>query len=206
MNVYVESNFVLELALVQEQHASCEEIVRLAEAGRARLVIPAYSLAEPHETLVRRRRQRKQLKAHLDEELRQLSRTATYSQQLGGFENLTTVLIDSADEEAKRLEQLQGRLLKSVEIIPLDASILAAATRYQLKHDLSPQDALVYASVLSHLAGSAAPESCFLNKNSKDFDDPDIVAELKQHTCKLIPRFDDGCEYVRGAAVRRERD
>ena len=204
MNVYVESNFVLELALVQEQHASCEAIVGLAEAGRARLVIPAYSLAEPYETLVRRRRQRKQLKANLDEELRQLSRTATYSQQLGGFEDLTTVLIDSADEEAKRLEQLQTRLLKIVEVIALDAPILAAATRYQLKHDLSPQDALVYASVLSHLARSAAPESCFLNKNSKDFDDPDIVAELKEHNCKLIPRFDDGCEYVRAAAVRRQ--
>jgi predicted nucleic acid-binding protein len=203
LNIYVESNFVLELALVQEQHASCEEILRLSETGHAQLVIPAYSLAEPYETLVRRRRQRKQLKANLDEELSQLSRTATYSQQLSGFENLTTVLIDSADEEAKRLEWLQARLLKTVEVIPLDASILAAATRYQVRHDLSPQDALVYASVLSHLAASAAPESCFLNKNSKDFDDPDIVAELKQRNCKLIPRFDDGHKYVCAADVRR---
>lgn len=39
MNIYVESNFVLELALVQEQHASCEEIVGLSEARRATLVM-----------------------------------------------------------------------------------------------------------------------------------------------------------------------
>jgi hypothetical protein len=51
VNVYVESNFVLELALLQEQHASCEDILRLCEAGKAQLIIPAYSLAEPHETL-----------------------------------------------------------------------------------------------------------------------------------------------------------
>ena len=31
MNVYVESNFVLELALLQEQSGSCEEILSLAE-------------------------------------------------------------------------------------------------------------------------------------------------------------------------------
>ena len=63
MNVYVESNFVLELALLQEQHASCEDILRLCEAGRMQLVIPAYSLAEPYETLVRRHKQRQRIKA-----------------------------------------------------------------------------------------------------------------------------------------------
>lgn len=48
MNVYVESNFVLQLALLQEFHASCEAIVNLCEAGCARLVIPAFSLIEPY--------------------------------------------------------------------------------------------------------------------------------------------------------------
>ncbi len=202
MNVYVESNFVLELALVQEEHTSCEEILRLSERGNARLVIPAYSFAEPYETLVRRRGQRKRLKDNLDEELKQLSRTATYSQRLSGFEDLTKVLIDSADGQDKRLAQLRARLLKAVEVIPLDVSILAAATRYRARHDLSSQDSLVYASVLSHLPPSGARESCFLNKNSKDFDDPDIVAELKQYNCKLMPRFDDGHRYIRAVAAR----
>jgi hypothetical protein len=35
------------------------------------IVIPAYSLAEPYETLTRRHRQRKRMKAELDDELRQ---------------------------------------------------------------------------------------------------------------------------------------
>ncbi len=54
---------MLELALLQEQQASCEEILRLSEAGNIYLVIPAYSIAEPYETLVRRHRQRKRMKA-----------------------------------------------------------------------------------------------------------------------------------------------
>jgi hypothetical protein len=119
VNLYVESNFVLELALVQEQQASCEEIVRLGEARKVRLVLPAYSLVEPYETLVRRHRQRKKMKADLDAELGQLTRTATYSQRLARFQGLTALLIDSANEEAKRLEAVRARLLNGCEIISL---------------------------------------------------------------------------------------
>ncbi|HLE84309.1 MAG TPA: PIN domain-containing protein [Thermoanaerobaculia bacterium] len=197
MNVYVETNFVLELALIQEQQGSCEEILKLSEEGRIGLVIPAYAVVEPYETLIRRHRHRKQMKADLDVEIDQITRTATYSERLRGFQDLTALLVDSASEEAKRLEEVRRRLVKICEVIPLDAGCLDAAASYQVKHDLSPQDSLVYASVISHLSQSRAVESCFLNRNSKDFDDPDIVDELRSHGCRLIPRFDDGLAHVR---------
>lgn len=196
MNVYVESNFVLELALLQEQHASCEDILRLCEAGRLQIVIPAYSLAEPYETLVRRHKQRQRMKAELDDELRQLARTTAYTDRLSGFGQLTALLIDSADEEAKHLETVRSQLLKVAEVIPLDASILIASTQYQDAHGFSPQDALVYAAVLLHLNQHHAPQSCFLNRNSRDFDDPDVVEELNRHNCKLLPRFDAGYQFI----------
>jgi predicted nucleic acid-binding protein len=196
VNVYLESNFVLELALLQEQHASCEDILRLSEAGNAQLIIPAYSLVEPYETLIRRHRQRKQMKAELDIELQQLARTATYADRLDGFQNLTALLIDSADEEAKRLEETRSVLSRTAEIIPLDRAILEIATRYQVAHDLSPQDALVYAAVLSHLTQSGAPENCFLNKNSKGFDDSDLVEELNTYNCRLVPRFNIDYQFI----------
>ena len=138
---------MLELALLQEQHGSCGDLLRLCEEGRIQLVIPAYSLAESYETLTRRHRQRKRMKAELDDELRQLARTTTYAHRLSGFQHLTTLLIDSADEEAKRLEGVRSHLLQVAEVIPLEASLLAAATQYQRTHGLSPQDALVYASI-----------------------------------------------------------
>ena len=53
MNIYVETNFVLELVFEQEQHASCEQILALCESGRSRLLIPTYCLAEPNEKLTR---------------------------------------------------------------------------------------------------------------------------------------------------------
>ena len=187
MNIYVESNFVLELALPQEHHASCEDILRLCEAGNAWLVIPAYSLIEPYETLVRRHKQRQRMKDELNKELGQLARTVTYAERLSEFQNLTDLLIDSAYEEIKRLEATRARLLQMAHIIPLDGAVLGAATHYQVDHDLSPQDALVYASVLSHLQQSIEPENCFLNKDSKDFTDPALVEELNAYSCSSFP-------------------
>ena len=60
MRVYVESNFVLELVLEQEQHLACREIVRLAEAGIIELVVPAFGLLEPYMTLHRRHREQEE--------------------------------------------------------------------------------------------------------------------------------------------------
>jgi predicted nucleic acid-binding protein len=53
MNVYVESNFVLELTLSQEQHESCEKILELCLTGPHSLVLPAFCIPE---SLLRSRR------------------------------------------------------------------------------------------------------------------------------------------------------
>ncbi len=42
-------------------------------------------------------------------------------------------------------------------------------------------------------------QSCFLNKDSKDFDDQSIVDELRSHNCMLLPRFDSGYDFIRKA-------
>ena len=53
MRVYVESNFVLELVLEQEQHQACEEILTLAASRTIELALPAFALIEPYESMVR---------------------------------------------------------------------------------------------------------------------------------------------------------
>ncbi|HEX6290375.1 MAG TPA: PIN domain-containing protein [Herpetosiphonaceae bacterium] len=89
MNIYVETNFVLELVFQQEQAASCEQILQLCEAGNARLVLPAYSLAEPHEKLTRQASNRKELQQTLAAELRQLVRTAPYAARINSLQEIT---------------------------------------------------------------------------------------------------------------------
>ena len=196
MNVYVESNFVLELALAQEQHASCERILTLCEAGEIQIFVPAYSIVEPHETLLRRHIERRELKNSLDRELRQLLRTSGYAQRLGGLETSTSLLFDSVKEEIQRLEDVRARLLSCATVIALKASILSRASQHQVRHSLSAQDAIIYASVLSHLGSvEGGIQSCFLTRDD-DFNDPNIVEGLRARRCKLIARFDHGLSYL----------
>ena len=63
MRVYVETNFVLELVLGQEQAQACHEILALAESGLIDLVVPAFSILEPYQRLMRRKRDRDELQS-----------------------------------------------------------------------------------------------------------------------------------------------
>lgn len=202
MNVYVETNFVLELAFMQEQHQSCENILDLCADSAIGLVLPAYCLVEPYETLIRRHNERKKLTTDLDMELKQLTRTLSYAQHASASESVLNVLTTSANEESRRLEKTRARLIGIAEIIPLEKEILTSASDYRATHDLSPQDSIVCASVIDHLDRFQPEISCFLNRNSHDFDDPDIVAALEERNCKMLPQFDAGYSYIRNIVVK----
>ncbi len=196
MNVYVETNFVLELALLQEQHESCEAIIELCNTNAIRLILPAYSLIEPYETIVRYAKNRTRVSNDLSAELGQLSRSKPYREEVSALLRFTSVLARSQTEESRRLRDTIDRLIQISEIVSLNKTILNEAKAHQVQYSMSPQDAIVYASVLHHLGTSDLGKKCFLNRNSKDFDDPDIVAALKSNGCKILFNFDAGFEYI----------
>lgn len=197
MDVYVESNFVLELALLQEQHESCQELLDLAQVKQITLIVPAFSLAEPYETLIRNNKKRQKLSQDLKKVLSQLSRSLPYQEQIRTFEDTTAFLISSQEEQKRRLDALIEKILEVCKIIPLTAEILTEAIKYQSEYNLEPQDSIVYASVLDHIKKSDERQRCFLNRNSKDFDDPDIKESLNSYDCLMLFRFDNGISYVK---------
>lgn len=206
MNIYVETNFVLEVTFEQEQCSSCEQILQLCEAGKAKLIVPAYCLAEPHEKLSRQARSRRTLQQSLEAELRQLLRTASYTSRIKSIQDIASLMIQSNEEERHRFIECRDRFLKVGEIVALNASILSEAASYETTYDLTPQDALVYASVITHLRHKLPEQACFLNRNSKDFDSPDIVDELSQLNCRMIPRFDRGYSFIRSQLTSGESE
>lgn len=196
MNVYVESNFILELALEQEQQASCQAIVAFGKRRQIQLVLPAFTIAETYETVIRRAKQRERLTRELVLEVQQLSRSKSYKARSQTLQTVTSLLVRSIEEEQMRLNATLEAILRVAETIPLSHTILAEATRFQATFDLFPQDAIVYASVLEHLKTTSEQMHCFLNRNSKDFDDPEIVDALKARKCKLMFHFDHGRRYI----------
>lgn len=196
MKIYIETNFVLELTFEQEQCKSCESILEACEAKDVELIIPAYSLAEPHEKLIRQARDRRGLRQSLEIELRQLSRNSSYRQRIQSIQDISSLILQSNEEEKQRFSYYRERILEAGNIISLTSEILCQAALYEVDCNLSPQDALVYASVMSHLENDSQKVSCFLNRNFKDFDSPDITEVLKSLNCVMIPNFNNGYKFI----------
>lgn len=200
MIVSVESNFVLELAFLQEEHESCLELLSLAESRDIHLVLPAFSIGEPYGTWKRRSKQRLRLLEQLNKAIRELARSKPYQGSPDEFQEFTDLLLRSGEEEKQRLDGTLERILQTVEVIPIGLSIIRDAIKFRKSSDkssgLSPQDSIVYASTLDHLTTASEELRCFITKDS-DFVNPDIENELTAHHCKLLTKFEDGLGYVR---------
>jgi predicted nucleic acid-binding protein len=189
MIVYVESNFILELAYLQEEHENCERILKLAEAEKLQLIIPAFAIAEPFSAWVGRKRRRAELHENLTKELRELGRSEPYAASPEEFQEITKVLLVSGEDEKLRLDAAIERVLAVAVLIPIEGNTIRSAIEIQKTRKLEPQDSIVYASVLSDLPSRKDEPRCFVTKNSRDFVNPDIIQELAGYQCELITKF-----------------
>jgi predicted nucleic acid-binding protein len=199
MTVLVETNFILEIAFLQEQHTSCLAILDLAEKGEIDLVLPAFSVAEPYYTLEGRRKKRAEFKRTLDDEIKEMSRSVPYKDSSGEFQKLTGLLVKSAEEDKQRFEEGWDRILNIAQLIPINLEIIRAAIEYQktLGFENKPQDSMVYASVIYHLSNTSSEANCFITSNKNDFVNPDIKSELATYNCKILYSFKDALGYIK---------
>lgn len=205
MIVYVESNFVLELAYQQEQNESCEYLLKFVSDNHIPLVIPAYCLVEPLVAWNQRSARRKEIADRLSRELRELGRSKPYSELVLESSTITSRLVQSTEEEKARLDAVIESIASVAHVIPMDFNIIDSAKDYREHLSLSPQDSVVYASVLNHLRNSSDEDKCFLNKNSKDFMIPEIQDELASHNCRIIPSFGDGLDYLKATIASADQ-
>ncbi len=190
MNVYSETNFFLEIVFSQEQSKYCEKIISLCQKKKIKLIIPAYSFAEALYKLEAQRKKRENFQRELNSQISQLAQTIQYNSQIKNFRALDTFLTQNIDEEKNRFEKCRKSLTKIAEIIAFDAETIKRAKLTATKYDLTLQDAIVFSSILNHLQQSKASQSCFLNRNSKDFSQPSIAKRLKTLNCKFFADFE----------------
>lgn len=196
MTVYVESNFILELAFEREENESCSNLLSLAQSQTIDLALPAFSIGEPYEAWVRRYKQRKELYNRLRLELQELARSKPYQEISENFQEITGLLVKSGEDEKQRLDDVLKKILDVASIIPIESNIIKASISYQTVLSLSPQDAIVYASIIAHLSQTQKSQNCFITRNSKDFKNPNIISELTGYDCKLLTTFRDGLGYI----------
>jgi predicted nucleic acid-binding protein len=184
VNVYVESNFFLELVLQQEQVSACEEMLAIAVGGAVQLCVPAYAFLEPLETLARRRAEWRELSRDVDLRLQQFARTGSLQAEADALRGL---ILKASQLSSAREEAIRQQLLSVARVLPVDHAVLAKADELRLRFNLTMPDAVMLAAVLLDPA-LGRTMSIFVNRNRKDFDDPDIRSELG--ACDVIWSFD----------------
>jgi len=197
--VTVESNFVLEMALRQDEVADCEHLIMLARQGTIKLAIPACSLFEPDETLVRRRKQREAISQKLRDELRELARTEAFAHLGDPSMTVTRALAESSEIQAKALDDAVVNLSRVATVIPLTGEVMRNAVNVPLVFSLSPQDSVVFASTDLYLKEQGSDEKVFATKNSRDFLSDDVEDWFRRYNCKVLATFAATRQYVERA-------
>jgi predicted nucleic acid-binding protein len=195
VRVYVESNFVLEIVLEQEQHQACEAILTLAESRTIELTLPAFALVEPYESVVRDERDGKLLAQRLRASATQLQRTASIAADVPRLHDTGDLLIRAAQEAWTRFGDLRARLLDVAHLLALDAATIRETSQWIAEFGIGLPDAVMLASVVADARAQPSP-SVFMNRNTKDFDN-DVKERLAQVDCQLLWSFEGGLKRVR---------
>lgn len=195
MRIYVETNFVLELVLLQAESRACQQILELCEGGKAEIVIPAFSIVEPYWKVYSNKSKRNLFRSELQKDREQLARTSGYLSEIKQIKETDAILSRVIDEEQKRFAFVRERILGQATIVSLDDNVLEKCGTYQ-KYFEQYTDAVVCASVLAHLESSMPTKACFLSKDKGDFLDPIVEQLFIDRNCSIFSVFGEGLRYI----------
>jgi predicted nucleic acid-binding protein len=194
--VYAETNFLLELAYLQERCESCGEILALCQASRISLIVPAFSISEARRVWDTRLSERNVFEQRLIRLIRELARSQPFKTVPESSKDLLAALTASGEDARDRLEQVISTIARFGSIQPLAGQDLAGAIVLEKKFSLSPSDAIVLASIMAHLGSAAPGPKCFVSQDAKGFANPGIHDELAGFECKVLVNFADAAGYV----------
>jgi hypothetical protein len=154
------------------------------------LAIPAFSLAEPIGRVTRSLRDRRRLENQINAEVAQLDRSTVHRQEGDQIRAVPKLLTTISRRESARLTDVSERILRCTRQIALSHESFRQAVEFQSRFNLSLEDAIVLAVVVSDLRSSRGLQRhVFANKNRNDFGDPALVAELDRFGCDLVWSF-----------------
>lgn len=205
MIVYVETNFLLELAYLQERCESCDEILDLCKSGQISLVVPAFSIAEARRVWDGRLSERNMLQQQLALLIRELARSQPFRALPETSRDLLAALVDSGEAARGRLEHTITAIADCGLIQPLADQDLTGAPVLEKEFSLSPSDAIVLASVMAHVVSAAPGQKCFVSQDARGFANPGIHDELARFECKVLVNFTDAAGYI-GSVLRANRE
>ncbi|HWS83878.1 MAG TPA: hypothetical protein VN207_06420 [Ktedonobacteraceae bacterium] len=200
MVICIESNFVLEIALEQEQSSAARSIISLAESRQIELAYPSFVLSEPFESIMRARREHNGLQASLIKAFNYLKRSEPYKRIMLDFEPMISTLENAYGRQMDLLDTAFDQLIGVGRYISINTPSYREALMYRRSLELSPQDSIIYSAVVADLKGQPQDEEkCFLSRDRKAFGrDPDhgVKVELGKYNCRYISSFTQGLDFI----------
>lgn len=205
MTVYVESDFVLTLALEQDDNRAAERLLGLARQRRIALKIPTFSLSEPFATVQNRANSRHRLIEELRKEIRELGRTQPHVSMAAELGRHTILMAQVLKTQLEAMEAVVLELSRNCELLQLNATVLARGASYRAAFNLGLQDAIVLASVILDLERErASNEALFISRGLKDFENTLIQDELRRVRCKYLADFTNAVRFIERPAGQAE--
>ena len=179
MKVYVETNWLLDLALEQERIQASSFVVELAKEQKAHLCLPEISLVEADQKIVRRRLQRETLIENLRQEGRELvrSRDTIYQSQAAAIDQDIFQLRDISDFEREHFNSTVRDISKFLTWLHLDNDCLQKSFDFEEHYDLNRLDALIYAVIRADAASDLASNKCFIDYDGH-FQNPKLKRDM----------------------------
>ncbi|MDO9017214.1 MAG: hypothetical protein Q8S73_10575 [Deltaproteobacteria bacterium] len=194
--MYVESNFLVGIVLGQEHSKECGELLDLAKASRIELVLPAFAIVEPMETLRRRREDLDDYGKRSKKWVRELARMKAANLPEGIASELERAINDATNSIFVHLVDLRSQLFAHGRILALDVATLKKSQDLRDQAVLKDEkDAIMLAAVMLDLASAPAP-SIFVNLNSNDFATPEVESLLGPLQCIVFSKPKDALRRI----------
>lgn len=199
MNIYVETNFVLELAYLRSTSDNCQRLLTLGRDHSINIVVSSFALVEARLAWQRNATRRNRLHSAVRSELGELSRSRPLTDIPLQSQAFVAALIDTAQQDRARLEAALEALAHIGAVTPVTPLTLVSAYEAEQRLGLSPQDAIIYSSVVEHVQSDTSRDHLFVTQNKRDF--LIVEDELASHGCKLLFAFDAAEGYVRSKSA-----
>jgi len=199
--IYAEANFALEIALQGPKPGAearaAAEILTAAEERRLQLVIPEFALAEAFSKVAYRHVDGERARRGLHGEMKRLQAVVgLHAETSFEIEPDLAQLAARKTMEMNRLLEVTARLAKAGELISPDYQFLGESA-FIWASGLSEKDAIIFRAVLIHLGQRQdEPHKCFVTRDRKAFDTPQVRETLRSHNCDFRSSFVAALDWV----------
>ena len=207
MKLYIDANFILQDALMQEQLPAIAETKVLIRSHALELRCPVVAFVEAVTCVSHRHAWRDDYRRLVEQHpsIRDLVRSRSHLQTRQKQKEVVDYLMEIRSKEEQHLKVVLDGLLEEGELLPVTSATFSTAMSLQREHEFRLADALIVASVLIDIEGQRDAQRPFLKSLfiSGDKRLHPVKKDLESINCALIQNFQHAVEFIKHSVTSK---